>query len=682
MNFLVTGADNSTDKSCIELQDKGPRTGERSDTIMIIRLDPATKRSAVLSFPRDLWVKIPGHGTQRINGAYRSDDPQLLIDTIQNEFDVHVDHFIQIDFCAFQRLVKAVGGVSVPLPYPVRDDSTGLEVLQPGCHSFDGDEALKYVRSRHFEYMDEKGEWHEDPSSDLGRIARQQDFLRRTLTAALKQNVLKPKIITSLYASYRDDLVIDTGLTIDKMIEFVGVIRGVNASTIRTYQIEATGKTIGGASVLVWHKNSENMQAILNIFRGLAPLADAPEQEFEDTTTTSTIPHTTTDRRLVDADRRDGCTTGQRRHHCTAHGRHRSVVERTRDRDRPGRERRVLISVRAPRQSLRRLETARRRSRSALPHSFANLTASSQSCSGATITNSGSAAAAACTSPSTVDRQSLSRIAILRAALLRLSCSPAARKAPAQIGGAVPAQRQHVGDHALARLVGRLALHRDDVLAERDHAVAVGAAQRDRGSRDRRGRQRLATHRPAAIDDEAQRGVGRAPRPDAQPLGIDGDTPGGRLDDRVEAGVEVEVAAVGPVGLLGDLADAAPRRRPSTSQIQEQARRQPPGELAQALIGRRGKLGEQRRASRRRRRPEPPRPRPRRARRPRARSARTAGCGRARAATWCGGATRRSPRRLRRLPGLAGVGAPPRPGPSLFPRRPAPARRTPRTTAR
>ena len=218
----------------------------------------------------------------------------MLIDTIQNEFDVHVDHFIQIDFCAFQRLVKAVGGVSVPLPYPVRDDSTGLEVLQPGCHSFDGDEALKYVRSRHFEYMDEEGEWHEDPSSDLGRIARQQDFLRRTLTAALKQNVLKPKIITSLYASYRDDLVIDTGLTIDKMIEFVGVIRGVNASTIRTYQVEATGKTIRGASVLVWHKNSDNMQAILNIFRGLAPLADAPEQEFEDTTTTSTIPRTTT----------------------------------------------------------------------------------------------------------------------------------------------------------------------------------------------------------------------------------------------------------------------------------------------------------------------------------------------------------------------------------------------------
>ena len=293
-NFLVTGADNSTDTSCVNLEDKGPRTGERSDTIMVIRLDPATKRSAVLSFPRDLWVKVPGHGTQRINGAYRRDDPQLLIDTIFQEFGLTIDHFIQIDFCAFQRVVKGIGGVSVPLPYPVRDDATGLSVDVAGCHTFDGDEALKYVRSRHFEYQDAAGTWHEDPSSDLGRIARQQDFLRRTLTAALKNSILKPKTISALYRSYSTDLVVDTGMTIDKMIQFVGVVRKVTASEIRTYQVEATGKRIGGADVLIWHKDSKNMQAILNIFKGLAPLADAPEQQFEDTTTTSTLPHTTT----------------------------------------------------------------------------------------------------------------------------------------------------------------------------------------------------------------------------------------------------------------------------------------------------------------------------------------------------------------------------------------------------
>jgi LCP family protein required for cell wall assembly len=294
MNFLVTGADNSTDKSCVQLQDKGARTGQRSDTIMVIRLDPSTKRSAVLSFPRDLWVKIPGHGTQRINGAYRRDDPQLLIDTIQGEFGLHIDHFIQIDFCAFQRLVKAIGGVSVPLQYPVRDASTGLNVLEAGCHTFAGDEALKYVRSRHFEYQDAAGTWHEDLSSDLGRIARQQDFLRRTLTTALKNGVLKPKTISALYASYKEDIVIDVGMTIDKMIEFVGVVKKVDAANIRTYQIEATGRNVQGNAVLIWHKDSKNMKAILDIFRGLAPLADAPEQAFEPTTTTATLPHTTT----------------------------------------------------------------------------------------------------------------------------------------------------------------------------------------------------------------------------------------------------------------------------------------------------------------------------------------------------------------------------------------------------
>ena len=294
MNFLVTGADNSTDKSCVQLADKGPRTGERSDTIMVIRLDPVTKQSAILSFPRDLYVKIPGHGTSRINSAYRLDDPNLLIQTIQEEFGVGINHFIQIDFCAFQKLVTAVGGVTVPLPYAVKDDEIGLDVQDPGCHTFDADEALKYVRSRHFKYRDVNGQYHEDPTSDLGRIARQQDFLRRTLTAALNNNLLSPKTIAALYASYRDDVTTDNKLTIGKMIEFVGVVKAVDTADIQTYQIEATPKNVNGNSVLIWHKNSQNMQAILNIFRGLAPLASAPEQQFEDTTTTSTLPHTTT----------------------------------------------------------------------------------------------------------------------------------------------------------------------------------------------------------------------------------------------------------------------------------------------------------------------------------------------------------------------------------------------------
>jgi LCP family protein required for cell wall assembly len=263
MNFLIVGTDEA---SC-------SGTDIRTDTIMVLRLDPATHRAAVLSFPRDLWVDIPGGGKARINSTYRRNDPQLLIDTLSSEFDVSIDHFIQVDYCSFKGLVDAIGGVTVPMQYAVRDIATGLSVPQPGCTSFTGDQALAYVRSRHFEYLDSAtGVWHEDPSADLGRIARQQDFLRRVLASASTAGVLKPKLIPALYAAYRDDLVIDTGLTIAKLIEFVGTISTINPADIRGYEIEVTGTIIANNDVLVWHKDNANMQSILDIFRGLAPL--------------------------------------------------------------------------------------------------------------------------------------------------------------------------------------------------------------------------------------------------------------------------------------------------------------------------------------------------------------------------------------------------------------------------
>ena len=81
--------------------------GERSDTIMVMRIDPSTKQGAVLSFPRDLWVDIPGRAPNRINAAYIKDDPQRLIDTIYQNFGVPIDHYIQVDFCAFKTIVEA-----------------------------------------------------------------------------------------------------------------------------------------------------------------------------------------------------------------------------------------------------------------------------------------------------------------------------------------------------------------------------------------------------------------------------------------------------------------------------------------------------------------------------------------------------------------------------------------------
>jgi LCP family protein required for cell wall assembly len=293
-NFLLTGADNG---ACVDPDSpyapafgdaESGRVGERSDTIMVFRVDPAANRVAVLSFPRDLYVDIAGTSSKgRINSAYRRDDPQRLIDTIYQNFGVGIDHYIQVDFCAFKTLVDAVGGVSVPFTYPARDPNTGLNVPTTGCYTLNGDHALAYVRSRHYEYEDPpgSGKWKEDPSSDLGRISRQQDFLRRTLQSVLSKGFLNPSVARGMItAATNGQVVTDDKLTLAKLMEFAGVLRDVKPDDIPSYQIEAVGRTIGGAQVLEPRIGGDNMQAVLAMFRGDTSLADAPVQSFEPTT--------------------------------------------------------------------------------------------------------------------------------------------------------------------------------------------------------------------------------------------------------------------------------------------------------------------------------------------------------------------------------------------------------------
>ena len=135
--------------------------------------------------------------------------------------------------------------------------------------------------------MDENGKTHEDGTSDLGRISRQQDFLRRTLQAALDKGVFDPAVARALIESLQTDIVTEAGFTVNDMLEFAGVLRDVDPGSIRTYQIEARGMMVSGASVLEPRINGDNMKAILAIFQGQAPLAGAPEQAFETTTTTA-----------------------------------------------------------------------------------------------------------------------------------------------------------------------------------------------------------------------------------------------------------------------------------------------------------------------------------------------------------------------------------------------------------
>jgi LCP family protein required for cell wall assembly len=290
-NFLITGADNG---ACIDPDSPyagafGDREGmgERSDTIMVLRVDPEADRVALLSFPRDLYVDIADGGRSRINSAYRRNEPQRLIDTIYENFGVPIDHYIQVDFCAFKTLVDAVGGVAVPVEFPARDANTGLNVPTTGCFVFDGEHALAYVRSRHYEYEDPpgSGNWQEDPSSDLGRVSRQQDFIRRTLSSILDEGPLNPRVARGLIRAATEYVVTDRDLTAARMLEFAGVMNDVDPTSILTYQIEATPRTISGAAVLEPNTDGDNMQAILAMFRGETSLADAPAQRFEETST-------------------------------------------------------------------------------------------------------------------------------------------------------------------------------------------------------------------------------------------------------------------------------------------------------------------------------------------------------------------------------------------------------------
>lgn len=287
-NFLITGADNN---ACVDPDSPyapafGDRSnfGERSDTIMMWRVNPSTSQVAVLSFPRDLFVDISGSSRKgRINEAYERDNPQRLIDTIYQNFGINTDHFVQVDFCAFQTLVDAVDGVAVPFATAIRDPNTGLNVPAAGCFTFSGDHALAYVRSRYLEYVDAAGDWKRDPTSDLGRISRQQDFLKRTVSRLLSRGAYDPDVAGGLIQTLSEYIVTDPTLTARKMLEFAGVLSGVDPTSITTYQIEASPQTIQGNAVLVPAIRGDNMQAILSVFRGEATLTEIPDQVFETT---------------------------------------------------------------------------------------------------------------------------------------------------------------------------------------------------------------------------------------------------------------------------------------------------------------------------------------------------------------------------------------------------------------
>jgi polyisoprenyl-teichoic acid--peptidoglycan teichoic acid transferase len=147
---------------------EGALGGSRSDTIMLVRLDPGKKATAILSLPLDLKVEIPGHGTDKINAAYELGGPALTLETVKAVTKLPINHVVNVHFNGFWRAVNAVGCVYADIDRRYYNDSAEYSYInvQPGYQRLCGTKALQYVRFR-----------HED--TDIVRAARQQDFLRQ-----------------------------------------------------------------------------------------------------------------------------------------------------------------------------------------------------------------------------------------------------------------------------------------------------------------------------------------------------------------------------------------------------------------------------------------------------------------------------------------------------------------------
>lgn len=249
---------------------------QRTDTIMVLRVDPDDGEAALLSFPRDLFVPIADTGERnRINVAFTR-GREVLIDTIRQNFGIPIHHYVEVDFVGFLGLVEAVGGVPIYFETEVQDTQSGLYIEEPGCVTLDGRQSLAFARSRHLEYRDEEtGRWITDPSGDLGRISRQQEFIRRSISAAVSKGLTNPRTLNELVNLGVDHVALDPSLTVRDILGLGRRFASFDSENLATYSLPATPfRTSAGAAVL--DLDEREAEPILNIFRGVDPSEVTP----------------------------------------------------------------------------------------------------------------------------------------------------------------------------------------------------------------------------------------------------------------------------------------------------------------------------------------------------------------------------------------------------------------------
>jgi LCP family protein required for cell wall assembly len=166
-----------------------------------------------------------------------------LLKTVQQNFGIPINRYMEVDFVTFAGLVDAVGGVNIDFPYPAFDTQSGLDVKQAGTVKLNGQQALAFVRSRHYTEIRQDGKPHEDPTADLGRINRQQDFMRAVLEKVA--GTKNPIALMKASGKVSNGLRIDDKLGLFDAIRLVWSMRGLHpVPTALPVAVNSDGATL------------------------------------------------------------------------------------------------------------------------------------------------------------------------------------------------------------------------------------------------------------------------------------------------------------------------------------------------------------------------------------------------------------------------------------------------------
>ncbi|HEV2258163.1 MAG TPA: LCP family protein [Streptosporangiaceae bacterium] len=221
-NWLITGSDSRAGLSRTERDalHVGSDAGAlNSDSIMLLHM--GSGRPVLISIPRDSYVKIPGHGYNKMNAALAYGGASLLIQTVENATGLKIDHYMGIGFGGLVAVVNKIGGVQVCLKTAINDSYSGVH-LSAGCHNLNGAQALSFVRDR-----------HSFATEDLQRIQDQRAFLSALLKKATSPGVyLNPFTALPFASTAASSMSVDNGTSLLDLANAASALRDPQTGTV------------------------------------------------------------------------------------------------------------------------------------------------------------------------------------------------------------------------------------------------------------------------------------------------------------------------------------------------------------------------------------------------------------------------------------------------------------------